>query len=239
MNLEELYRGYAEDGEVQKRCAGLLQQTHWLSSLVDFDPRTGRALSVTLTELLRRSCSVESVEFPKDRVWHLVEHSRQSVLKLIGNLSEEPHRENAFMPIRSVRELDTASFVALSRRPGRNIREKLSDKPYMQAVRHFQSVDTPENRLLKAYIERVCKILELREEVFGTSYALLPILRRWLKSDEAASISRWENLPPNNTLISHRDYRKVWDSWRWLQTLDLDISSDNEQYGHRCNLKNH
>ncbi|MGN8980494.1 MULTISPECIES: DUF2357 domain-containing protein [unclassified Collinsella] len=239
MNLEELYRGYAEGGNERKRSEGLLSQTHWISSLVDFDPKTGKALPVNFTELLRRSCSIDSDEFPKDRFWHLLEHSRRAVTRIMDNLSEEPRRENAYMPIRSVRELDTASFVALSRRPGRNIREKLSDKPYMQAAHHYQSVDTPENQLFKAYVKRIAEILELRKETLESNDPLLPRIKRWLKTDDALSISRWQNLPPNNTLLSHRDYRKIWDSWRWLQAIDDDVNRDNDNYTARCDLKNY
>ena len=226
MNLEQLYRDYSSAGDAQQIAKILLDKTHWLSCIVDFDPMTGMALPSSLTEILKRISSMTMDEYPKDRIWHLVEHSRQSVLRLIRALSEEPRRENEYMPIRSVRELDTASFVALSRRPGRNIREKLSDKPYMQAVRHYQSVDTPENRLLKAYIRRLVELLDMREESFGIEDELRAVLQRWLRSDEADSIARWENTPPNNTLISHRDYRHVWDSWRMLQSIDEDIDRD-------------
>ena len=40
-----------------------------------------------------------------------------------------------------------------------------------------------------------------------------------------AQVGKWDNLPPNNTLLAHRDYRHVWDAWRWLQTIDRDISA--------------
>ena len=239
MNLEELYIAYAGTGNQKKRADGLLAQTHWLSSLIDFDPKTGIPMPTCFTEVLRRSCCVSDDIFPKDRAWKIINHSRASVLRLLGTLTEEPRRENEYMPIRSIRELDTASFVALSRRPGRNIREKLSDKPYMQAVKHYQSNDTTENRLLKAYVKKVVGILNLRHEYLGESDSLLSSLQRWLRSDEAQSISRWDNLPPNNTLISHRDYRRVWDSWRWLQTLDEDVDRDNRNFSSRAELKNH
>lgn len=54
--------------------------------------------------------------------------------------------------------------MALSRRAGRNIREKLAGNPYLQSVRRFQSVDLLENRLLKAFSERLLELLELRVE---------------------------------------------------------------------------
>lgn len=239
MNLEELYITYASSGDAHRRAEGLLDQTHWISCLVDFDPKTGLPMPSCFTEILRRSVSVSDECFPKDRLWRIVEHSRTSVLKLIQGLTEEPRRMNEYMPIKDVRELDTSSFVALSRRPGRNIREKLADKPYMQAVRHYQSFDTTENRLLKAYAVKLVELLTLRHDYLGESDALLSTLQRWLRSDEAQSISRWENLPPNNTLISHRDYRRVWDSWRWLQTIDDDVDRDNEDYARRCQVRNH
>ena len=238
MNLEELYIGYASSGDAHRRAEGLLNQTHWISCLVDFDPKTGRPMPACLTEVLRRSSNVSDEGFPKDRVWRAIEHSRTAVQRLIMGLTEEPRRMSEYMPIRDVRELDTSSFVALSRRPGRNIREKLADKPYMQAVRHYQSSDTTENRLLKAYVLELVELLTLRHDYLGESDALLSTLQRWLRSDEALSISRWENLPPNNTLISHRDYRRVWDSWRWLQTIDDDIDRDNEDYTRRCQVRN-
>ena len=238
MNLEELYKEYASSGEAHRRAEGLLNQTHWISCLVDFDPRTGLPMPTCLTEVLRRSSSVSDEGFPKDRVWRAIEHSRAAVQRLILGLTEEPRHMSEYMPIREVRELDTSSFVALSRRPGRNIREKLADKPYMQAVRHYQSSDTTENRLLKAYVIKLVELLTLRHDYLGESDALLSTLQRWLRSDEAQSISRWENLPPNNTLISHRDYRRVWDSWRWLQTIDDDVDRDNGDYMRRCQVRN-
>ena len=239
MKLEDLYKSYATDCDGRRRAKGLLSQTHWISSIAEFDPMTGQALPLAYTEVLRRASNVSDEGFPKDRLWRIIDHSRKSVMRLIGNLTEEPRRENAYMPIRSVRELDTASFVALSRRPGRNIREKLSDRPYMKAVRHFQSVDTTENQLLKAYVTEIVRLLQLRRDCFSENDSLLTVLQRWLQSDEARSITRWKNLPPNNTLISHKDYRRVWDSWRWLKELDDDIASDYAEYDERCREKNH
>jgi len=43
----------------------------------------------------------------------------------------------------------------------------------------------------------------------------------------------WENLPPNNTLLAHRDYRRIWDAWRRMQTLDHDIARDFAQLAAR------
>ena len=78
------------------------------------------------------------------------------------------------MPIHAVRELDANSFIKLSNRPGRTIREKLAGKPHMQAVRRFQSVDLPENRLLKAFVRHLVELLEFRLDYLGHEDEILP-----------------------------------------------------------------
>ena len=232
MTLEELYRNYtAKDSDA---CA-LLAQTHWYSSIADFDPRTHEASPQPLSLLLRKIVEIKESSALKDRLWRIIIHAEQSMTTLFRNLNESPFRDHKILPIRAVRELDTPSFMALARRPGRNIREKLAGKPYLQAVRRYQSVDLPENSLLKAFAERLLELLELRIRYLGdeNSRRLLNQIRAWLVTDEAKSIRRWENLPPNNTLLSHKDYRHVYDSWRWLQSLEYDIENDLKRLDER------
>lgn len=224
MDLEVLYKSFATDENAHE----VLTQSHWFASFAEFDPKTGDTLPMALSEVLKRISCSDRLPFIKDRLWLLSEHSRESAIRLMKSLNEEPRRESAYLPIKDVRELDTASFIALSRRPGRNIREKLADKPYMQAVRHFQSIDVPENRLLKAYLSQLAKALELRKKYLKDKAVddYLQTIYHWLHSEDAQDITRWENLTPNNALISHRDYRRIWNSWRLLQSLGDDIERD-------------
>lgn len=226
MSLRDVYRAFGEDSEEGELARRLLEQQHWFTTLADFDPKTGEALPLGLDEVLRRLSSRRELTVIHDRLRRIVDHSRIAVAHLLGSLSESPRREQAMLPVRSVRELNATSFIALNRRPGRNMREKLAGKPYMQAVRRYQSIDLPENRLLKAFASQLVEFLELRQRYLQEEDELFSVLRSWLHGEEAASIGRWENLPPNNTLLSHREYRRVWDAWRWLQNLDDDIDRD-------------
>jgi len=226
MSLRDVYRAFGEDSEEGELARRLLEQQHWFTTLADFDPKTGEALPLGLDEVLRRLSSRCELTAIHDRLRRIVDHSRVAVVYLLGSLSESPRREQAMLPVRSVRELNATSFIALNRRPGRNMREKLAGKPYMQAVRRYQSIDLPENRLLKAFASQLVEFLELRQQYLHEEDELLSVLRSWLHGEGAASIGRWENLPPNNTLLSHREYRRVWDAWRWLQNLDDDIDRD-------------
>lgn len=221
--LEQVYRNYSQGGDA----ARLLKQTHWYSCLAEFDPRTGDALPQPLSQVFRKLSQPAPPQPIRDRLWRITEHCRLSLIKLFRSLNESPRREQAMLPLRAVRELDSSSFMALSRRSGRTIREKLAGKPYLQAVRRIQSVDLPENQLLKAFSLRLEELLELRVQLLGEEPdALLCLIRSWLRTDEAKSIRRWENLPPNNTLLSHRDYRAVYDAWGWLQHLDEAVTED-------------
>lgn len=232
--LITLYGSWDTTGTHGEDARAVLSQTHWFSVHVTFDPKTAEALPQALTTYLARVARGDDSERLCDRLWRITEHARASVKRLARVLNESPRRDHAIMPVRAVRELDANSFIRLSNRPGRTIREKLSSKPYLQAVRRYQSVDLPENRLFKAFVSRLAELLLLRKDHLGEQEdSLLPKIQAWLLTDQAEAISRWENLPPNNTLLSHRDYRRIWDAWRWLQTLDDDVSRDALQLDRR------
>ncbi len=227
MKLAESYRKYVSRESGGHQVVKMLDQMHWFTVNADFDPRTGEALPQPLSAFLARVTQQKHNAKLHDRLWRITEHARPSIERILRSLNENPSREQAFLPIRSVRELDVSSFIKLSKRPGRNIREKLAGRPYLHAVRRFQSVNLPENRLFKAFATRLAELLELRHEILGEKEdELVPKIRSWLLCEEAKSIARWDNTPPNNTLLSHRDYGTVWDTWRWLQTLDDDMAGD-------------
>lgn len=234
MKLLELYQHLALNNPRGEEARLFQMLAHWYTVNAEFDPKTGEALPQNLTTFLHKVSRPLGDSFKFDRLWRIIEHARLSVERLFRMLNESPRREQALLHVRSVRELDASSFIKLNNRPGRNVREKLAGKPYLQAVRRFQSVNLPENRLFKAFVTNLAELLELRLEYLKEKEdELLTKIRSWLLSDEAMSIGRWENLPPNNTLLSHRDYRRVWDAWRWLQTLDDDISRDFSQLSER------
>jgi hypothetical protein len=227
MSLKVLYQSARTDGANGETARQLLAQSHWFTVNAEFDPKTGDALPQALSAFLAKVAKPKPNGKTQDRLYRLTEHVRPALDRLFRTLNESPRREHAIMPVRAVRELDASSFIKLSTRPGRNIREKLAGKPYLQAVRRFQSLNLPENRLLKAFVSRLVELLKLRSDVLGEPEdELLPRIESWLLSDEARAIGNWDNLPPNNTLLAHRDYRRVWDAWRRLQSLDEDIALD-------------
>ncbi len=226
-DVHSLYRATCQDGPVTRKARDLLEYMHWFTVNAEFDPKTGYALPQALSAFLAKVSVPKPADRIQDRLYRITEHSRPALERLLQTLNESPRREHAVLPAHSVRELDAGSFIKLSMRPGRNIREKLAGKPYLQAARRFQSIDLLENRLLKTFVARLAELLKLRSDLLKEPEDyLLPLIETWLRADEVKTIGRWHNLPPNNTLLAHRDYRRVWDSWRWMQTLDDDIVLD-------------
>lgn len=236
MNQRDLYTFFNNEGLDGELSREILGQRHWYTRIAEFDPRTGDALILGFDEVVRRLASEDDHEIIRDRLWRITDHSRAAIKRIVNSLNNSPKRDQAVLPLRSVRELNAASFIALSRRPGRTIREKLSDRPYMQAVRRYQSIDLPENRLFKAFLIRLVELLELRMACLGDQDELVTDIHRWLHSEQANEISQWQNLSANNTLLSHRDYRRIWDAWRWLQRLDDDLEVDRRALKERREL---
>ena len=203
-------------------------QTHWYSESVQFDPKTGEALPRMLSDFLELAeqdvSEVPAAEL-HDRLWRITDHVEEAFAKLIRGLNESPKRIHSEQHIRDVRELDISDIIKLSTRPGRGIREKLAGKPYLQAVQRIMTIDLPENQLLKEFASQFVDWLEK----FESNPEFLDQLQDWLQSENAQVISRWKNLPPNNALLSHRNYRRIWDAWRWLQDLEADLQRDRMQ----------
>lgn len=240
--IDELYRALRDRSADASEIRSHIALRHWLHDLTAFDELTGQAMPQALSELCERIRTEPSLGLEnscKDRLYRIVDHVRQPLPELFRGLGKRLVREQAMLPVHAVRELDSGSFAALCRRPGRTIREKLAGRPNMLAVRRRATVDTGENRLLKALCLRLSELLTARAECFGScepkeNTDLDETIESWLHCPDADEIGRWENMPPNNILLRHRNYRRLWNAWRWVQSLDSDVQMDrnrlNEQW---------
>lgn len=236
--VESLYSALGDATELKLKAILMLMSRHWLTEVSNFDPVSGHALHTGLVDFLEavaKSLQDTSPEGEiKDRIYRIVSHTKEAVLAIMEHTRDKILREHAMLPIHAAREVDSNSVQWLSRQPGRTLREKLSSKPYMKAVRRRSSVDTAENRLLRAFLFRLEQILIERQYALSaaseeTCEELLVSLQRWLRTEDAAEIGNWGNLPPNNTLLQDKRYRKVWDGWLWLQTIDEQITGDSKR----------
>lgn len=150
------------------------------------------------------------------------------------NLREQIVRELDLVPIYKAREINSAGMNWISRRPGLTVREKLSGTNSVLAVNKRMSFNTGENRLLVAFLKKVHELLELRESSLPPEFIsdeernFLVRVTLFLRSDPVQEIARWDNLPPNNALLSDRHYSKIWAAWNELSELDDMIKRDSE-----------
>lgn len=237
-SIESIYKALNDRDEIKAKALLMLMLRNWLTEVSNFDPVSGHALHTGIIDFLdavAKSVQEKSPECEiKDRIYRIVSHSKESVLAIMEHTRDKILREHAMLPIHAAREVDSNSVQWLSRQPGRTLREKLSGKPYMKAVRRRSSVDTAENRLLRAFLFRLEQILIERQNVLSaaaeeTCEELLVSIQRWLRTEDAAEIGAWGNLPPNNTLLQDKRYRKVWDGWLWLQAIDEQITGDGKR----------
>lgn len=237
-SVESIYKALNGRDEVKIKATLMLMLRNWLTEVSSFDPVSGHALHTGIVDFLdavAKSVQDESTQGEvKDRIYRIVSHTKEAVLAIMENTRDKIVREHAMLPLHAVREVDSNSVQWLSRQPGRTLREKLSGKPYMKAVRRRASVDTAENRLLRAFLFRLEQILIERQNVLSaeteeTCEELLVSIQRWLRTEDAAEIGAWGNIPPNNTLLQDKRYRKVWDGWLWLQAIDEQITGDSKR----------
>lgn len=220
----------------------LLQLRNWFFSVLKFDPNTGDPLLFDITSFLDKVSGVipfnkEELEETNnnkfDWLYKSLSYNRRSLLYLLESPRNEIIRSHERMNISQAREIDSAGIMEISRRPGRTVKEKVAVKPTILAVKREQGADTLENRLLKKYLIRLVNVLDERQKCFdelenedSTLSRLYSVIRRWLKSEEADRIGKWQNLPPNNILLHDKNYRKIWRGWQFLLDLDEMVLND-------------
>lgn len=176
----------------------------------------------------------EEVE-KKDILLHLLETVKNSIFYIMNNMRTKIIREDIMLPASKVKEINSKGIMWLSRKPGDTIRKKLSSARNMLSIKRRLSIDTGENRLFVEFLKQIKYYLELRldnlpkeltEKIFIELYT---IIDTFLKNDELEEIKRWTNLPPNNTLLSDQNYRRVWNAWNDLRDLDIDIEKYSDE----------
>lgn len=149
-------------------------------------------------------------------------------------MREKIIRENVMMPSYKVKEINSQGLNWLSRQSGRNIKQKVSSAGNtVLAVQRRMSYDTGENQLFVEFVRELLEQLTIKLKYVPESNIpadekdVCNELASFLYRDDIKEIRRWENLPPNNTLLSDQNYKKVWHAWNSLKTLDELILADS------------
>ncbi len=156
------------------------------------------------------------------------------------SMREKIIRENVMMPAYKVKEINSQGLNWLSRQSGCNIKQKVSSAGNnVLAVQRRMSYDTGENRLLVEFVRKLLEQLTIKLKYVPESNIpadeedICNELASFLYRDDIKEIRRWENLPPNNTLLSDQNYKKIWHAWNSLKTLDELILADSQNVDER------
>jgi len=236
--FEKLYPLLDAQNSSAEQAGLLIKLRDWYISLCDFDPLTNEPMPETMSQVVQKVSlalkTTKTLAESDDLFTQIINQCYLAIRAIIMHPKERVIREHDMVAITQVREVDNKSVQWLSRQSGRNLREKLSGKNHIYAVKRRASLNTAENRLFKACLERIETLLLLRLESQTISNDPQPekhedILQRiqaWLHLDDVKEIRSWDNLPPNNVLLSDRNYRKVWDSWQQLRDIDEAVQLD-------------
>lgn len=235
--LDDIYKKIAK-GECQEYVK-LLTLQGFFSGILDFDPITNAPLPTTVDDMLRRILRVNlEPAWWNDRFQNVIDFSAPAIKKLLDILHEKNLREHRISRPERVREVDTRCMMWLAKKPGFTIKQKIASGQRMMGVYHTTSIDTTENRLFKAYLQKLENIFLEKEAaakqcglpVSDDTALLFSTIHSWLRSNESAQIAMWNNVPPNNTLLNDKNYLKIWKSWLALQKLQNQNEQDLKKY---------
>ena len=173
----------------------------------------------------------------KDVLSSIVDNSYLAFRHLNDNMREKILRENVQMPVYKVREINSFGLNWLSRQSGRTIKQKVSSAGNsIMAVQRRMSFDTAENRLFVAFAKEIYEYLTTKVDSFESidrrqinkEEEFCDELANFIRRDDILEVRRWENLPPNNTLLSDQNYKKIWSAWNELKKIDERIENNNK-----------
>ena len=237
VTIDNIYSLIRKDDDSAKSLIDCLFIQNWFNSIFEFDPITNKPLPSTNDYLFSKINSIEttgSTFWWNDRIENLVHFTELAVFNLFDMLHNKIMSEHIITHSNRVRETDSTSIRWLSKKPGRTVRQKIADSGKLMGVFHIASIDTTENRLLKAFLIRMDNILYEKEQLAhhlnfsipeDTSNFIIQV-HRWLKSEDASYIGTWNNSYPNNTLLNDKNYRKIWNAWCSLQQIDDFLEED-------------
>lgn len=240
-SYENFCRGFKGSNEETDRANIILFVQNWIVRISDL---IDDAVDYNLDQLLIDNEDKSYLRYAKvDALSRILDDTFNAFVHISNNMREDIVRENVMMPVHKVREVNSHGLNWLSRRPGSTIKEKISGTNSMMAVKRRMSIDTGENRLFVAFLKELSDLLlvkidnfpkrELRQEEEDYYDQIFSFLR----NRDLCEVRRWENMPPNNTLLSDQNYKKIWAGWNELKEIDELISKDNTNLGHRlCQL---
>lgn len=238
-NYEQFCKSFDEDGERRKEAKLALFIQNWIIRVIDYMEED--TLDYSLKKLIEQNADkMANKDTMKDALSSIVDDCNFAFRHLAENMRKKIIRENVKMPVYKVKEINSYGLNWLSRQSGKTMRQKVSSAGNsIMAVQRRMSFDTAENRLFIAFVKELYEQLNTKLENVPDSMKreeeedLRDELASFLRRQDIAEVRRWENLPPNNTLLSDQNYKKIWHGWNELKKIDERIFNNSDKLGER------
>lgn len=215
---------------------------HIMNSVATRDNRTGISISRSLIDILQEMASGLNedsvIPMPMDRIYQICEFSNEPLENILRTPRKNIKRSHSMQPHSTIKQMDQKSMDWLGKLPGRNMREKLAGKDRILGVKKEFTPDILENQLVKAFCMRVGQYLEKRLDLYSKGVyednernrkrksvidVFLNNITTNLYRSELKGVRSLGNLQPNNTLLSDRNYSRIWRSWQWLHNYENEL----------------
>ncbi|MFV0364728.1 MAG: DUF2357 domain-containing protein [Suipraeoptans sp.] len=234
-NYENYCKSFARDTDCETKEDTLILQyiQNWIIRMQNNTEK--ETIDYSLVQLLEDNLySFRRADSKEDALSNILNESIEAFRTISKNMREKIIRENVMTPSYKVKEINSQGLNWLSRQSGRTIKQKVSSAGNsILAVQRRMSLDTGENRLFVEFAREVLDQLTMKiryvpkNQIPEVEYEICNELASFLYRNDIWEIRRWENLPPNNTLLSDQNYKKIWNAWNALKSLDELIIADS------------
>lgn len=238
-NYEQFCKAFDADDDKRKDAKLSLFIQNWIIRVLDYMEED--TLDYSLKKMIEQNADKSNIRNSvKDALSSIVDDTDVAFGHLTENMREKIIRENVQMPVYKVREINSYGLNWLSRQTGKTIRQKVSSAGNsIMAVQRRMSFDTAENRLFIAFVKELYEQLNIKIDNAPENMKredeeeLRDELTSFLRRQDIQEVKKWENLPPNNTLLSDQNYKKIWNGWNELKKLDERIFNNSSKMGER------
>lgn len=222
--IKTIAQFYQKITEKDKDAQELFDLQNQYYNLFEFDPISFENLPSTLDAVINKNIeyhkSISNRQPIHDYLYRIFLFAEPAFKHIFPVLKNKILREHTMLPISKVREIDGKSISWLNKKPGRTVKQKIGVSGKIFAPHRIISIDTAENRLLKATAYKLNVLLAAQQKASDVYSAKTKFIQRWLQSEDAGFIGKWNNIPPNNVLLSDKNYKKIWKAWIELQKMD-------------------
>lgn len=206
----------------------------YLGPLARRDQTTLGPAVVPLTRLLGDAIRAGSEHRP---VTELVSHSTlgrlitalmPALTRVLINPQQKIERYHALRHPSRARELDQSCVRWLAQQQGRTMREKLKLQDKIKTVERRYTYELPQNVLAVTLARRFEELFDERCPVMNE--ADRQVLHDVLIRSPLVTLDVLPPTQPNNTLIGHKDYSKLWIGWQQWRRF-------KESFASLCNIQ--